>query len=149
MKTTINYQEISSLALNGYNKDVEISKISEKTIKICYNPGVIAPNIIVNVSITNLCNNIIDLKYECSAEYSRLGSIGLSSILDFVDKWILSIKKYIPEGIEVYTDERIVKVDLNKFEKLEKALQYLSLSDIIFNEDDLSVMLSIAQQISA
>ena len=143
MKTTINYQEISSFALDKWNKGITISKLAEKTIKISYNPGVIAPNIIVNVSITNISNDIIDLKYECCAECSVLGSVRLSGMLDFVNKKILSIQKYIPKGCEVNTDERIVKVYLSKFEKLEKALEFITLSDISFTDDAVNISLAI------
>ena len=143
MKTTINYQEISSFALDKWNKDITISKVAEKTIKISYNPGVIAPNIIVNVSITNISNDIIDLKYECCAECSVLGSVRLSGMLDFVNKKILSLQKIIPKGFEVNTDERTVKVYLSKLEEFKKALEFVTLSNISFLEDSVSISLKL------
>lgn len=143
MKATVNYQEISSFALNKYNKEIDILKVAEKTIKISYNPGRLAPNIIVDVSIANVSNNVIDFKYEFGAEYSKLGRFGLSSMLDFVNKKVLSLQKYIPKGFEVNTDERTVKVYLSKLEEFKKALEFVTLSNISFLEDSVSISLKL------
>ena len=72
-----------------------------------------------------------------------LGGVRLSGMLDFVNKKILSIQKDIPKGYEVNTDKRIVKVYLSKFEKLEKALEFVTLSDISFTDDAVNISLAI------
>ena len=64
-------------------------------------------------------------------------------MLDFVNKKILSLQKIIPKGFEVNTDERTVKVYLSKLEEFKKALEFVTLSDISFIEDSVSISLKL------
>ena len=55
---------------------------------------------------------------------------------------VAQFENRIPSQLEVNTTEKRVSIYPRRFEKLEKVLEYVSLSDIIFEQEAVNVQLT-------
>ena len=128
MKLSITYKEIENKVKDLAKISLSLSKESANTLKIKYSSGVVLlPNVEISLIITAIYSNKIELTYSCKP----LMEIAVSKMLP---KLISSL----PEGI-IEIENKTIKVNLAKIEKLEKVLTLLSLSDIVINEETIEV----------
>lgn len=78
------------------------------------------------------------MKYDLHAK-SILGELPLTSVLAKIP----SIQDLIPKAAEVDTKEKTIKINLLKIENLKKALDFVSLSNISFQLEEVNVELDI------
>ena len=74
--------------------------------------------------------NIVCLSYECGTPASLM----IAGVVAYLEE-------KIPSGIEVNTTDKCVNIYPQRFKQLEKALEYVSLSDMIFEENSANVVL--------
>ncbi|MGN1220107.1 MAG: hypothetical protein ACI4TU_04130, partial [Candidatus Cryptobacteroides sp.] len=56
---------------------------------------------------------------------------------------VAQLEESIPSGLEIKTTEKRVNIYLQRFDKAEKMLEYLALSDIIFEQDAVNVKMAV------
>ena len=76
--------------------------------------------------------DIVCLPYECGMPASLM----IAGVVAYLEE-------KIPSGIEVNTTDKRVNIYPQRFKQLEKALEYVSLSDMIFEENSANVVLTI------
>lgn len=138
MKAAITYNEFATYIQKNYNKEITISHINDKSIEVSYNPGSILPYIVVDLTVTKIDRYFIDMKYDLHAK-SVLGELPLTSVLAKIP----SIQDLIPKAAEVDTKEKTIKINLLKIENLKIALDFVSLSNILFQLEEVNVELDI------
>ena len=82
--------------------------------------------------IENISNDCIGLTYKSNSALELI----INGIVSFV-------KENIPTGVEIDPTARRVKVYPHKFEKLEKALEFVELKDVVFENDEIKAVLSL------
>ncbi|MDE5760608.1 MAG: hypothetical protein K2I11_06595 [Bacteroides sp.] len=124
MKVSINYTEITNWVSNHYRIALTFKRISPNTFEASYNPGVFIPTVHITIKIENFQENFICMSYDCSMPISMLiaGAIG-------------HLQERIPEGIEIKPDEKRIRIYLEKIDKLQPALEKVSLSNLSLNEE--------------
>lgn len=138
MNIIINFNEITGFVKKNYNKEITISHINDKSIEVSYNPGSFLPFIVVDLTVTKIDSYVIDMKYDLHAK-SVLGELPLTSVLAKIP----SIQDLIPKAAEVDTKEKTIKINMLKIENLKKTLDFVSLSNISFQEEEVNVELDI------
>lgn len=77
--------------------------------------------------------DVICMSYECGSATSMM----IASVVAYLEE-------RIPSGVEVNTADMRINIYPQRFAQLEKVLQYVSLSDISFEEGGVNVSLSLA-----
>lgn len=89
------------------------------------------PTIRVKFHIEVVRNDIVCLSYECGTSASLM----ISGVVAYH-------RDKLPSGIEVNTSDKRVDIYPQRFKSIEKALEYVALSNITFEENSVNVMLS-------
>lgn len=131
MKATITYKEISDLIEKEYNIRPKFSATGEKGLEASYKAGFLMPTITIKLHIEAVRRDAVYLSYDCG-EGAALMIAGA----------IAYLKEKLPSGIEINTTDKRVNIYPGQFKQLEKALEYVTLSDISFDEENVKVSLS-------
>lgn len=130
MKLQITYNEFLQFLSNHANVNtsrLQIVRKSSRTLEIGYGISTWMPQITISVSIDKVTDHHLYLSYDCSA-----ASMIISGIVSF-------LQSQIPAGIKVDTTSKKVYVYLDEINGLEKALQYVTPTDIHFDADVIHV----------
>ena len=130
MDITISYNEISCFIGKMFKICPKFTTVDEKTFEVNYKPGVFMPTISVKFHIEAMRKDIVCLSYEC-------GTPALLMIAGVV----AYLEEKIPSGIEVNTTDKRVNIYPQRFKQIEKALEYMALSNITFEENSANVAL--------
>lgn len=130
MNVIIRYNELSELINNMVGIHPEFSTVDDKTFVMSCKIGVFMPSIVVKFHIETVCMDIVCISYECSVSASLM----IVSVVAF-------LKEKIPSGIEVNTTDKRVNIYPQRFKQIEKALEYVALSNITFEENSANVAL--------
>ena len=90
------------------------------------------PPISVKFHIGTMRKDIVCLSYECSSPASLM----IASVVAYLEE-------KIPSGIEVNTTDKRVNIYPQRFKQIEKALEYMALSDITFEENSMNIAILI------
>ena len=131
MNAVITYKEISDFIEKEFKIRPKFTTVDEKTFEVSYKPGVFMPNISVKFYIEEVCQDIICLSYECGTPASLM----IAGVVAYLEE-------KIPSGIEVNTTDKRVNIYPQRFKQLEKALEYVALSNITFEENSANVVLT-------
>jgi hypothetical protein len=131
MNAVITYKEISDFIEKEFKIRPKFTTVDEKTFEVSYKPGVFMPTIAVKFHIESLRRDIVSMSYDCGAAASLM----ISSAIAFLEE-------KLPNGVEVNTTKKFVNVYLQRFKQVEKALEYVALSNITFEENSVNVGLS-------
>ena len=131
MNAAITYKEVSDFIEKRYRIRPTFTTIDEKTFEVSYNPGVFMPAIAVKFHIEAMSTDILCISYDCGAAAHLM----ISGVVAYLEA-------RIPSGIEVNTTEKRVNIYPKCFKQLEKALEYVALSDIAFAENVVNIRLS-------
>lgn len=128
MKLSITYKEIENKVKDLAKISLSLSKESANTLKIKYSSGVVLlPNVEISLIITAVYTDKVVFTYSSKP------------LMEFaVEKLLPKLISSLPEGI-IVIENKTIKVNLAKIEKLEKVLTLLSLSDIVINEETIEV----------
>ena len=130
MIASVGFKEIIDFVKGKFGANVNISKASDRALNIGYKLPII-PEIVLKLSIQEVGNDRISLSYECNT--------GLSLILSGV---VSLLNKEIPDAVRVDTEQRSVQILPKRIKGLDKALEYLKLSDIIIDDDAIRVIVT-------
>ena len=130
MIASVGFKEIIDFVKGKFGANVNISKASDRALNLGYKLPII-PEIVVKLSIQEVGNDRISLSYECNT--------GLSLILSGV---VSLLNKEIPDAVRVDTEQRSVQILPKRIKGLDKALEYLKLSDINIDDDVIRVIVT-------
>lgn len=131
MNAVITYKEISDLIEKEYKIRPKFTTVDEKTLEVSYKPGVFMPAIAVKFRIEAMRKDVVCISYDCGTASSLM-----------IAGAVAYLEEKIPSGIEVNTTDKRINVYPLRFKQLEKALEYLALSNIVFEENSVNVALS-------
>ena len=131
MNLTITYNELSDLINDMTGIRTRFTAVDEKRFEVSYKPGVFMPTISVKFHIEAMRKDIVCLSYECGTPASLM----IAGVVAYLEE-------KIPSGIEVNTTDKRVNIYPQRFKQLEKALEYVALSNITFEENSANVALT-------
>ncbi|MBO7276994.1 MAG: hypothetical protein J6U84_03430 [Bacteroidales bacterium] len=130
MRLTISYGEIENKIKEIAKLDISLMKNTSKSLKLRYNSSnVFVPNVELLINVISVSLSKIECSYDCNP------------IMKFaVDKLLPQIFKKLPEEVIVSDGDKIM-IELAEIDKLRNVFQYISLSDIEMNENDIDIFL--------
>lgn len=128
MKLSITYKEIENKVKDLTKVSLSLCKVNENTLNVKYSSGMMfLPNIEISLIITAIYSNKIELTYSCKP---------LMEIA--VEKLLPKLISNLPKGV-IEIENKTIKVDLEEIEQAKKILKFLSLSDIVINDEIIEV----------
>lgn len=128
MKLTVAYKEIENKVKELTKVSLSLSRENNKTLNIKYSSGImLLPSIEISLIITAIYSNKIELTYSCKP---------LMEIA--VEKLLPKLISNLPKGV-IEIENKTIKVDLEEIEQAKKVLKFLSLSDIVINNETIDV----------
>ncbi len=131
MNIVITYKEISDFIKRKFKIRPKVTAVDEKTVEVSYKPSVLMPEIVVKFHIEAMRKDVVCMSYDC----------GIAASLMIAGATAYLAEK-IPSGVEVNSADKRIDIYPRRFTMLEKALEYVALSDIAFGEDAVCVTLS-------
>lgn len=132
MNAVITYKELSDFIEKEFKIRPKFTTVDDKTFEVNYKPSVFMPTISVKFHIKAMRKDIVCLSYECGSPVSLM----IASVVAYLEE-------KIPSGIEVNTTDKHVNIYPQRFKQLEKALEYVALSNITFEENSMNIAISI------
>lgn len=132
MNAVITYKEISDFIEKKFKIHPKFTTIDDKTFEVSYKPGVFMPAISVKFHIEAMRKDIVCLSYECGMPASLM----IAGVVAYLEE-------KIPCGIEVNTTDKCINIYPQLFKQVEKALEYVTLSNIVFEENAVNIELSL------
>lgn len=132
MKAVITYSEISFFIEKKFKIRPTFTTVDEKTVEVSYKPYILTPTIVLRLRVEEVRGDMVSISYDCGDAASMLIAGAVAYIED-----------KIPTGIEINAPCKRVDVHLRQLKQLNKALEYISLSDISFGKDSAYVSLMI------
>ena len=128
MKLSVTYKEIENKVKDLTKVSLSLSKVNENTLNVKYSSGMMfLPNIEISLIITAIYSNKIELTYSCKP----LMEIAVSKMLP-------KLISNLPKGV-IEIENKTIKVDLEEIEQAKKVLKFLSLSDIVINNETIDI----------
>ena len=128
MKLTVAYKEIENKVKEITKVSLSLSRENDKTLNIKYSSGImLLPSIEISLIITAIYSNKIELTYNCKP---------LMEIA--VEKLLPKLISNLPKGV-IEIENKMIKIDLEEIEQAKKVLKFLSLSDIVINNETIDV----------
>ena len=128
MNAVITYREISDFIEKECKIRPKFTTVDEKTFEVSYKPGVFMPAIAVKFHIEAMRKDIVCMSYDGGTAASLMIAGGVAYL-----------EEKIPSGIEVNTTDKRVNIYPQRFKQVEKALEYVALSSIAFEENSVNV----------
>ncbi|MBQ8778143.1 MAG: hypothetical protein IJZ49_00320 [Alistipes sp.] len=132
MNVVITFDEISDFIKDRYGICPTFSAVDSRSVVVSYKPGVFMPAISVKFHIEAMCKDIVCLSYDCGTPASLM----IAGVVAYLEETI-------PSGIEVNTTDKCVNIYPHRSKQIEKALEYVALSNITFEEKSVNVTLTI------
>ena len=132
MKAIVSYTETSSWISKRFRFTPTFKRVDDKTLEVSYKPGNFIPAVSLICKIEALRKDIVCLSYECSMPVSLLiaGTVG-------------HLQRRIPDGIEIIPEDKRINVYIERFDKFKKVLEYVTLSDVTFSDNEFILSLSL------
>ena len=130
MNILITYKEISDFIEQKFKIRPLFSSIDRKTLNVSYKPMAFMPSIDIKFVIDEISDDSVSISYDCGAAAALM----IAGVVTY-------LKENIPNGIDVNTTNRKVKIYPQQIEQVEKALEYVALSDIVFDDDSINIVL--------
>jgi hypothetical protein len=128
MKLSVTYKEIENKVKELTKVSLSLSRENDKTLNVKYSSGImLLPNIEISLIITAIYSNKIELTYSCKP---------LMEIA--VEKLLPKLISNLPKGV-IEIENKTIKVDLEEIEQAKKVLKFLSLSDILINNETIDI----------
>lgn len=128
MKLSVTYKEIENKVKELTKVSLSLSRKNDKTLNVKYSSGImLLPNLEISLIITAIYSNKIELTYNCKP---------LMEIA--VEKLLPKLISNLPKGV-IEIENKTIKVDLEEIEQAKKVLKFISLSDILINNETIDV----------
>lgn len=132
MILTITYNEIETKVKELAKVSLSIRKYDDKSLKVAYASGIpFMPDIDIVLTIVNVYSDKLEFAYSCSPLVGKA-----------VEKLLPKAIERFPKGV-VNVNGKNVMINLAEVEQLEKVLKFLSLSDIVVNDNAIKVLLEV------
>ena len=132
MKLSITYKEITTTLKDKAKVNLSVSKFDERSLKVVYAAGIpFVPDIDIILKIVNVYSDKLELAYSCGPLVGKA-----------VEKLLPKVTERLPKGV-VNINGKNVMINLAELEQLEKVLKFLSLSDIVVNDNAIEVLLEV------
>ena len=132
MKLSITYKEITTTLKDKAKVNISVSKYDERSLKVVYAAGIpFVPDIDIVLTIVNVYSDKLELAYSCGPLVGKA-----------VEKLLPKVTERLPKGV-VNINGKNVMINLAEVEQLEKVLKFLSLSDIVVNDNAIEVLLEV------
>ena len=132
MKLSITYKEITTTVKDKAKVNLSVSKYDERSLKVVYAAGIpFVPDIDIILTIVNVYSDKLELAYSCGPLVGKA-----------VEKLLPKVTERLPGGV-VSINGKNVMINLAELEQLEKVLKFLSLSDIVVNDNAIEVLLEV------
>ena len=130
MNVLITYKEISDFIEQKFKIRPLFSSIDRRTLNVSYKPMAFMPSIDIKFVIDEISDDSVSISYNCGAAAALM----IAGVVTY-------LKENIPNGVDVNTTDRKVKIYPQQIEQVEKALEYVALSDITFDENSINIAL--------
>ena len=132
MNAVISYKEISDFVERQYKIRPMLNTVDTQTVEVSYKPGALIPAIVIKFKIDEVSDDIVQLSYDCGkgAAFVITGALAY-------------LEQKIPQGIEVNTTDKRIKVYPHQIKELEKALEYVALNKVRFEDSSINLALMI------
>lgn len=128
MKLSVTYKEIKNKVKDLTKVSLSLSRENDKTLNVKYSSGImLLPNLEISLIITAIYSNKIELTYSCKP---------LMEIA--VEKLLPKLISNLPKGV-IEIENKTIKIDLEEIEQAKKVLKFLSLSDILINNETIDI----------
>lgn len=128
MKLSVTYKEIENKVKELTKVSLSLSRENDKTLNVKYSSGImLLPSIEISLIITAIYSNKVELTYSCKP---------LMEIA--VEKLLPKLISNLPKGV-IEIENKTIKVDLEEIEQAKKVLKFLSLSDILINNETIDI----------
>ncbi len=134
MKVVIRYEEITNVIEQQCFVHLQFRTVDSKTIEVRYRPNRFI-SMSINLHIEAMHKDVIYLSYDCSSAMSLI----ISGVVTYIED-------NIPHGVDIDINNKRINIYPERFDEINRALEYLSLTDISFYEDNIEVSLSINTQ---
>lgn len=133
MNAVITYKEISDFIEKEFKIRPKFTTVDEKTFEVSYKLGVFMPAISVKFHIEAMRKDIVCMSYDCGTPASLM----IAGVVAYLEE-------KIPSGIEVNTTDKRINIYPQRFKQIEKVMEYVTLSNITFEEHSVKVALTMA-----
>ena len=130
MNVLITYKEISDFIEQKFKIRPLFSSIDRRTLNVSYKPMAFMPSIDIKFVIDEISDDSVFISYNCGAAAALM----IAGVVTYLNE-------NIPNGVDVNTTNRKVKIYPQQIEQVEKALEYVALSDITFDENSINIAL--------
>ena len=130
MNVLITYKEISDFIEQKFKIRPLFSSIDRRTLNVSYKPMAFMPSIDIKFVIDEISDDSVSISYDCGAAAALM----IAGVVTYLNE-------NIPNGVDVNTTDRKVKIYPQQIEQVEKALEYVALSDITFDENSINIAL--------
>lgn len=130
MNVLITYKEIEDLIEKRFKIRPKFTTVDEKTLEVSYKPALLLPTIAIKLRIEAMRKDVVCMTYECGTAASLM----IAGVVAYLEE-------KIPSGIEVDTTDKRINIFPLRFEQVEKAAEYVTLSNISFENNAVNVLL--------
>lgn len=132
MKLTITYKEITTTLKEKAKVNLSVSKYDERSLKVVYAAGIpFVPDIDIVLTVVGIYPNKLELAYSCGPLVGKA-----------VEKLLPKLTERLPGGV-LNINGKNVMINLAEVEQLKKVLKFLSLSNIVVNDNAIEVLLEV------
>ena len=121
MNVIITYKEISDFIEQKFKIRPTFSSVNKNILNVSYKPVAFMPSIDIKFVIDEISDDSVSISYDCGTAAALM----IAGVITY-------LKENIPNGIDVNTTDRKVKIYPQQIEQVRKALEYVALSDITF-----------------
>lgn len=131
MNVAIAYKELSDGIEKKFNLRPEFSYVDEKTFEVSYKASAFLPALSVRFHLETVQKEVLCLSYDCG----KAAMLMISGAISYLEK-------QLPKGIEVNTVDQRITIYPKQFKPMEKALEYVTLTHIAFENEAVRVGLA-------
>lgn len=129
MNVQLNYEEVLSFVESQYHIRPTVRAIDDATLSVAYKMNAFVPTVMVALHVDEVSKETVTFSYNCS-----------NIVAGLLKGFAPLIEKKIPKHeIEISTDERKVRIHLSEIKQLEKVLEYVVPTEIVFKEESVNI----------
>ena len=129
MLVSISYDEIKNYVSNKYYVPLTIEKKSDKVLSVKYKQLFV--DIVVNITVEEASNDVVSLTYDCGSAMSLI----ISGVVEL-------LRSKLHDVVNVDTTTKSITVYPKRIKGAEGVLQYLRLSDIVFDDNAIKIIIA-------
>ena len=128
MKAIITYNEILDFVENKFRVRPTLSRIDSRILEVSYKPMPLMPAITIRLCVESVSQDKVEFSYICNPAVEMM-----------VGGVVTYFRQMIPDGVDVNITTRQVNIYPQRIEQLNEILNYVALSDIVFEEESVNV----------